>query len=335
MRTMLERHSSHLRRSTFLAPAFLWAVVLLLAACHGDVTTGVGTNDAADIPNVRFTLPAGYSDAAAGAAHLVVRTFPTIPLRPSVHANLVEAAGSINSPLDLTYYGGPLVTHAMSTNVYINCPSNPASCWGTNLLSPATFLADLNQTNFIGVADQYLGGAAAGKFFVTQLNAPATFTNNTATMNDVIGIVIAASTFTEASGYTNIFHVFLPQGTDMCITPIDCYSPNIDSTFTFCAFHSSFDYNGEHLLFSVEPYQAVRGCAGPAPRVIDATASALSHEFFETITDPDGSAWFNGLVGYEMADVCVAFHDNVFMRSHNYVIQEEYSNAVHACTDGA
>ena len=69
MRTMLERHSSHLRRSTFLAPAFLWAVVLLLAACHGDVTTGVGTNDAADIPNVRFTLPAGYSDAAAGAAH--------------------------------------------------------------------------------------------------------------------------------------------------------------------------------------------------------------------------------------------------------------------------
>ena len=142
-------------------------------------------------------------------------------------------------------------------------------------------------------------------------------------------------TFTEASGYTNIFHVFLPQGTDMCITPIDCYSPDIDSTFTFCAFHSSFDYNGEHLLFSVEPYQAVRGCAGPAPRVIDATASALSHEFFETITDPDGSAWFNGLVGYEMADVCVAFRDNVFMRSHNYVIQEEYSNAVHACTDGA
>src|SRR5439155_853819 len=180
MRTMLERHSSHLRRSTFLALAFLWAVVLLLAACHGDVTTGVGTNDAADIPNVRFTLPAGYSDAAARAAHLVVRTFPTIPLRPSVHANLVEAAGraahlvvrtfptiplrpsvhanlveaagSINSPLDLTYYGGPLVTHAMSTNVYINCPSNPASCWGTNVLSPATFLADLNQTNFIGVA---------------------------------------------------------------------------------------------------------------------------------------------------------------------------------------
>ena len=241
MRAILERHSIHLRRSTFLAPAFVWAVVLLLAACHGDVTTGVGAKDGTDIPDVTFALPAGYSDSAVMATHLVFRTFPTIRLRPSLGGKLVEAAGAINSPLDLTYHGGAVVTHGNSRNVHVNCASGPASCWCTGALTPASFLADLNQTNFIGIADQYLGSAAAGQFFVAQLSTTATFTNNTATLNDVMGIVIAASTSAKASGYTNIFHVFLPQGTDMCIIADSvCYSPDNPETFSFCAFHGSF-----------------------------------------------------------------------------------------------
>jgi hypothetical protein len=51
-----------------------------------------------------------------------------------------------------------------------------------------------------------------------------------------------------------------------------------------------------HVLFSVEPYQNVPGCSvgTPSPNgvVVDSQASVLSHEMFETITDPDGTAWW-------------------------------------------
>ena len=47
------------------------------------------------------------------------------------------------------------------------------------------------------------------------------------------------------------------------------------------------------MIYSVEPYQNVRGChvGAPSPNglVIDSTMSVLSHEFSESITDPDGT----------------------------------------------
>lgn len=256
-------------------------------------------------------------------------------------ADVTGNGGHINSPFDLTYAGGPLVTRATSRNVYVNCASGPASCWGTGSLSPATFLRDLNRSSFIGVVDQYLGEEAAGHFRVAELNTTATFAGKTptATINDVFAILFSASTFTNASGYTNIFHVFLPQGTDMCIDKTTCYSPDNPDTFVFCAFHGSVDFGAnQHVLFSVEPYQAVPGCEipGQTPHgVIDATASTLSHEFFETITDPDLDSWFNFLTLNEIGDLCSAFGNNEPMGNHSYVIQEEYSNAVHNCSDGA
>jgi hypothetical protein len=132
--------------------------------------------------------------------------------------------------------------------------------------------------------------------------------------------------------------VFLPKGTDMCMDSTHCYSPDNPSTFVFCAFHGSVDFgSNRHVLFSVEPYQAVAGCEipGQTPHgVIDATASVLSHEFLETVTDPDLDAWFNLLTGNEIGDLCFAFGNNEPMGGHSYVIQEEYSNSVHNCSDG-
>jgi hypothetical protein len=133
-----------------------------------------------------------------------------------------------------------------------------------------------------------------------------------------------------------VYHVFLPQGTDMCIDGTTCYSPDDFTRFVFCAFHGSVDFSPTlHVLFSVEPYQAVVGCQipGQTPNgVIDATASTLSHELIETITDPDLNAWFNGLTGNEIADLCSTFGSNQRLNRHDYFIQAEYSNAVRACT---
>ena len=78
-----------------------------------------------------------------------------------------------------------------------------------------------------------------------------------------------------------------------------------------------------HVLLTVEPFQNVDGCsvATPSPNgaLVDSTANVLSHETFETLTDPDPPATFddlfnrnfgwlalNSLVefGEEIGDIC-------------------------------
>jgi hypothetical protein len=336
MRAMLGMHS-RFDRCFSLVPALVGAVGLLLTACQSDGPTGAGSNDSANAPAVAFPMASGAGRAATTATHQVLRVFPTVQLMSAKVAQVTGSDARLNSPFDLTDLGGPVVTHATNRNVYVNCASNPATCWGTGSLSPATFLRDLDESGFLRIADQYLGEDATDKFLVAELKTTATFKNHTATINDILGIVFSASAFTNASGYDNIFHVFLPQGTDMCVTATNCYSPDNPQTFAFCAFHGSVDFSAtQHVLFSVEPFQAVGGCTLPAQtRVIDATASTLSHEFIETITDPDGDAWFNLVTGMEIGDLCFAFRNPERVFRHIYVIQEEYSNAVRACTDAA
>ena len=75
------------------------------------------------------------------------------------------------------------------------------------------------------------------------------------------------------------------------------YSPDNPATFAFCAFHASVNFSDVgHVLFTVEPFQNVPGCAvgKPSPNgvLVDSTASVLSHQLIETITDPDGDAWW-------------------------------------------
>jgi hypothetical protein len=108
------------------------------------------------------------------------------------------------------------------------------------------------------------------------------------------------------------------------------------------------------VLYSVEPYQNVGGCSvrpgTPNGQLVDSTNNTLSHETFETITDPDGSAWFNFtavvLAFAEIGDECSffvvlptsattasSFFDPTVstIGSHRYAVQPEYANNEHAC----
>jgi hypothetical protein len=245
-----------------------------------------------------------------------------------------------NSPFDLTYFGGRVVKRATSYVVAVNCitPNTPATCWGTGTLSPTTFLRDLNVSSYIRLANEYIGVDALEKFPVREMKTRMTFaTPDNATLQEILNIVADAVRRTDDAGYDAIYHVFLPQGTSMCIVAGNCYSPNDPASWAFCAFHGSVNLlNGRHVLFTVEPYQGVNGCQLPnqTPNgLIDATASTLAHELFETITDPDFDGWSNALFGYEMSDMCFAFGSNQLMNGHQYFVQMEYSNRLHLCTD--
>jgi len=162
------------------------------------------------------------------------------------------------------------------------------------------------------------------------------------------------------SGYGQIYHVFLPQGTDVCFTTsyTPCYSPDNLPAWFFCAWHGSTDFADiGHVLYTVEPYQNIQYCnvaPGPNGQLADSTNSVLSHETFETITDPDvsqaASGWFQKLnvqiFGNEIADECQTLYwpngfftspeyfgtDTFSVEGRTYAVQTEYNNARHACT---
>jgi hypothetical protein len=251
-------------------------------------------------------------------------------------------------PADLVYHGGPVLPSAEHNLVYFNCPSGPTACWG----NPATFLQKLNNSAFIHLSDQYVTTSANFRYPVGRsVSINETLQTNVLGLNDIFSIVHAAAVkLSVPSGYNNIVHLFLPRGIDTCfdLTSI-CYSPDYPPSFVFCAYHGSVVFNDiGHIMFTVEPYQNVPGCqvATPTPNgaLVDSTASVLSHETFETITDPDGNAWWSDVSlieqGAEIGDVCEPvgnaagqFLDPVFIvGGKNYKIQLEYSNKFHGCT---
>jgi hypothetical protein len=120
-----------------------------------------------------------------------------------------------------------------------------------------------------------------------------------------------------------------------------CYSPDNPLTFAFCAYHSAMNIGGVDVFYTVIPYEDVSGCMAPKPNpnsaLIDSTNSPLSHELFETISDPfPGTGWVadNSSVeaGNEIGDICVGPDlSYVLVKGHTYQTQLEYSNARHGC----
>lgn len=327
-------HVHRTSRRTALAPLVVAATGLILAACSSDSPTAVSTSDTSDGPVANLTIPPGAAGPVGSQGH--VKVFPTLAHMNTSAGSVASSGATTNSPWNLTYFGGPTLTSATLWNVYVDCATTPAQCWGTGTLTPATYLKDLNVSSLILVADQYLHENASDRWSVSQLNASYTFPSHIAADTDIYKILYAAVQHTHETGYHNVYNVFLPEGQDLCFGSLGCYSPDNPSSFTFCAFHGYVDFGSKHVLFTVQPYQFVAGCPLPTQtRVIDATASTLSHETFETMTDPDLDAWFNALEGDEVADLCFGFRFPTVVGQRTYVVQEIYSNDIQDCTNGA
>lgn len=68
-------------------------------------------------------------------------------------------------PADLSYSGGPVVTHMVSHPIYLDSSDScNSSCWG----DPQGFLAALGKSSFIHVIDQYVGTSAPNRYSVVK-----------------------------------------------------------------------------------------------------------------------------------------------------------------------
>ena len=172
--------------------------------------------------------------------------------------------GEVRYEGDLTYQGGPVVESAQSHPVYLlpggTCPISV--CWG----DPAGFLKSLANSQFIHLADQYIGLWWSWRYTLgVSLEGSYTPPAVPLTDADIEAVVHSAAVATGLTGYNHIYHVFLPPGQDECFdsTFSVCYSPDNPSTFYFGAYHGSVDFTDVgHVLYTVEPFQNVPGCQG-------------------------------------------------------------------------
>lgn len=339
------------------AAAFLAAA---LAACGGSGSSGVSSLPQTQSPAA--SQPAsgrgetqnvisvhGISAEARAIASKVRKVRYHLMLRQGMVKR--GKTPSVSYPDDLQYHGGNVMHgKVLGYNIYLNsCTTAPADCWG----DPDVFENHLGQSSFIGsTLNQYMRGASvtygmdANSVTISQ---PLVSTSNGTIVlgeEDVIGMVVTGLqtlNINTAPGYTKLFHVFLPPGVDECMDSGQCYSPDMPSRFYFCAYHGYVDLPQPygHVIFSVEPYQGIVGTDPYAcydtsgdkgsVTIANATASTLSHETFEALSDPDLNAWWNSYSGEEVADECQAFHLNMGLNKRTYWIQKEYSNKAHGC----
>jgi hypothetical protein len=118
------------------------------------------------------------------------------------------------------------------------------------------------------------------------------------------------------------------------------------SCIDFCAYHGTFQINGQNVYYGVMPDLRDGSCAngcGAAPTTFQNQTSVASHEVIEAITDPEIGlvtdfdppgpplAWFDPTFS-EIADIC-NHQQGTFIGTDGatYTIQKEWSNQANAC----
>lgn len=247
---------------------------------------------------------------------------------------------TVSAGMNLANNGGPVVTGASAINILVN--GTDESSWGGMIGQFENDLfGDQSGTGMINILDQYLGQSATSAFSDGG-DYPVTYnTSSQLGDQDIDNIIYQVATANNIStGYGTIFNVFLQNGVQECSTAAGgCYGQ------TYCAYHGSNDYSDiGHALYTVEPYQDIQGCQvsnlpSPNGSTADSTASTLSHETFELITDPDvaigNTAWYNSSGG-EIGDLCAPAvgvpTGNVGLGADTWEIQMEYDNNVSDCS---
>jgi hypothetical protein len=339
-----QKPANNSQTNTLKIPASHPAITVLASSYHAAPTALPGAKQKLAPINAKGARGAELLKADPSLAAPQIVSGPKTPTPTGTHFY----------PADLVNSGGPLVTSTTIHDIFVNMTSGTvASNWG----DPHGFLGDLSKSDFIHLTDQYTGNTGVPQHYAVEsgfwyLTAPAYTSPLTDADMQYFATFVAQNIPSAGPGTTNIYNLYLMPGTDVCFDSSYsvCYSPDNYSTWYFCAYHGAVAVEGYGtVLYTVEPFQDVPGCAVQTPspngQLADSTNSVLSHETFETITDPvGGTGWTNitslDLWGYEIGDECEPLGNSsgdfltptFYINGKQYEVQLEYSNFYHACS---
>ena len=264
--------------------------------------------------------------ATAGRGHLQL----TLPLAraAAAHQDLLGLGLPVDIPLQ--NHGGPVEdSGSVSYAIFWEPPGSTVSATYHSLVE--RYFQDIGGSAFYAMMSQYSGIAnvsSLGGAFIDSAAYPESTLSDADIQNEVTRAM-------QVNGWTagigKQFFVFTPNGVKSCMGSSCSFT-------TYCAYHNFFSGSaGETVLYANMPYAGTNlgACGTPSSPNSDADADAeisiVSHEHFETVTDPRLNAWYD-LLGNENGDKCRTSYGpttngaDLVINQHPYIVQQEYSN---------
>src|SRR5579883_236462 len=242
----------------------------------------------------------------------------------------------------LLYNGGP-VMQSGSVNYAIFWEPSTLQDGGSTGVSATynglleRYFSDIGGSPLYGTATQYYdaftghiaNNSSFGGAWVDTSPYPASGCTDDATPGDCLTdaqiqaeVMQAMSVNSWTGGTNHMFFVFTSEGEGSCFD-----SSNSACSFTdYCAYHSACGV-------STSPNNDFDA---------DSTINVTSHEQLEAVTDPLLNAWYDSQ-GNEIGDKCAWNFGDVSLdngqaneqwNQHDYITQQEWSNALDGCTQG-
>jgi hypothetical protein len=276
----------------------------------------------------------------------------------SVIAGLLVLAGAREAAAigNLVNHGGPTMQSARVHFIFWLPPGtsfDPTVMGGVGNFEslPARFVNDLSGTAYFNTNTEYPGQCGASQCVVTNgpgvVSLGGSFVETRAyphagtradplqdsDIQNEITRAIAANGWT--AGMDAEFFVLTAAGIEEC-------SGGPCTFDTYCAYHASFDSGGRKVIYGYlsDASFNVGGCSeGLATGTngqlsSDREVALLTHEFFESITDPisGSSAWWNPSDGNEGGDNCNQIPSTVpLLNGNSYDVQRQWSNDTSSC----
>jgi hypothetical protein len=311
--------------------------------------------------------------AAWGSSAFRPRVDGALGLIPPVGSDGLSVADdpALGQATPVTYHGGPVMNQGVAIHTIFWAPSGYSFQSGYEALVEQFFgdlaadsaggdsgICNSSQCSAFTVLTQYgdqtgATTAAAGEYSITYTPPTSNDTDpypspGCASPDGVPTCITDAEVQTEVAdeagavdnrGLTNLWIVFLPQDVDECITA------NLCGSNAFAGYHGETDIDGGGATIYavvVDPSIEAEIKNGSDPEgnpYAEAAIDTAAHETLESVTDPEGSAWYDPSDN-EIADKCetpetgtalgTAGPDgapfNQVLNMHDYLFQEFWSN---------
>jgi len=257
------------------------------------------------------------------------------PGRPGTHFGAPRAGAARRSGGNgISYHGGPVMTSganvyliwygkwAASTQTIITDWANsiaPSPYFNINTTyTSATGAKALNSVHFVGqTSDNYSQGSTLSDTAVQTVVSRAIGNGSLPLDTNGVYFVLTSADVNESSGFCTQYCGWHWYGTISSQNIKYAFVGNPARCPSACTAQTSVSPNGDIGA--------------------DGMVSILSHELEETVTDPNGNAWYDSR-GYENADKCAWTFGatyrvangslaNVSLGGYNYLIQQNWVNA--------
>ena len=240
---------------------------------------------------------------------------------PQAHVRWQKKGGGGGSSL-LVDHGGKVLPTSHTYAIFWGTPSAFPSDATSGLES---LLAGFGGSGYLAIANQYLRGGSATSFFVAGYSDPSSPPSHSPKTSTIVG---EACSVINANGLT--------ADTDALYVVFTSNFPHVG----FCAWHDHGSCNGVDIQVAYLPNTAGVGGCDPGnlfncnsySQGTRSIADSLAHEFMETVTDPDISAWYDQN-GQEIGDKCNFNYGSCVKLGNgtSWQLQKEWSNAAGGC----